>query len=182
MSTLINDFETNAAHFSAVVAAGGHDPAAWAAPSPCEGWTAVDVLDHVVDSQRSFLDKRGADVGLRPTGSGPEVWATHLETVRRVTADEAFVAEEYEGYFGRTSVADTLANFYGFDLLVHRWDLARALGEDVTWEDPEMDRIEAGIEGFGAALYSEGVCKPAIDVPADAPRQTRVLARLGRQA
>ncbi len=46
--------------------------------------------------------------------------------------------------------ADTLANFYGFDMLVHRWDLARALGQDLTYED--------------------------------APRQVRLLGRMGRRA
>lgn len=173
-------YDAHADRFTAVVEAAGDTD--WSSPSPCEGWTAADVLDHVVDTQRDFLDNRGADVGARPEGTPHEVWAAHRDVVRRVTADDAFVSEEYDGYFGRTTVADTLANFYGFDLLVHRWDLARALGQDVTWDDAELDKIEASLDGFGDALYSDGVCKPAIEVPAGASRQERVLGRMGRRA
>ena len=36
--------------------------------------------------------------------------------------------------------------------------------------------------GFGDALYMDGVCKPALDVPAGASRQERALARMGRRA
>ena len=178
--TSIPVYDAHADRFTAVVEAARDND--WSSPSPCEGWTAADVLDHVVDTQRDFLDKRGADVGTRPEGTPPEVWAAHRDVVRRVTADDAFVSEEYDGYFGRTTVADTLANFYGFDLLVHRWDLARALGQDVTWDDGELDKIEASLEGFGDALYSDGVCKPAIEVPAGASRQERALGRMGRRA
>ena len=56
----------HADRFTAVVEAAGDTQ--WSSPSPCEGWTAADVLDHVVDTQRDFLDKRGADVGARPEG------------------------------------------------------------------------------------------------------------------
>ena len=30
---------------------------------------------------------------------------------------------EYDGFFGRTTIGATLDNFYGFDLVVHGWDL-----------------------------------------------------------
>jgi uncharacterized protein (TIGR03086 family) len=178
--TSISDYDANADRLTAVVEAAGDTD--WSRPSPCEDWTAADVVAHLVDTQRDFLDKRGADMGPRPEGAPPEVWAAHRDAVRRATADDAFVSEEYDGYFGRTTVADTLANFYGFDLLVHRWDLARALGRDVTWDDAELDRIEAALDGFGDALYMDGVCKPALDVPAGASRQERALARMGRRA
>ncbi|MCW2851955.1 MAG: hypothetical protein JWM84_1619 [Nocardioides sp.] len=158
-----------------------HD-ADWSAPSPCEGWSAADVVDHVVDTQRSFFAQREADLGERPTGPADAVWAAHTDAVRRAVADDAFVSLEYDGYFGRTTVADTLARFYGFDLLVHHWDVARALGRDVTWDDAEMDRIDTALDGFGEHLYGEGVCKPALEAPADAPRQVRLLARMGRAA
>ncbi len=75
-----------------------------------------------------------------------------------------------------------LANFYGFDMLVHRWDLGAAVGAPVRFTDDELDRIETAMTGFGDMLYSEGVCAPAIRVNADAPRQQQVLGRLGRRA
>jgi len=178
MNAQISDYQANAAKFGAVVDRAGD----WGGESPCDGWTATDVLDHVVDSQRSFLEQREASIGERPTGAPPQVWRAHQDAIASVVSDEEFVTTEYDGYFGRTSVADTLANFYGFDMLVHRWDLAGALGQDVEFDDAELDRIEQALDGFGDALYSEGVCKPAIDVPEDAPRQVRLLGRMGRRA
>jgi hypothetical protein len=74
-----------------------------------------------------------------------------------------------------------MANFYGFDLVVHRWDLGRALGQEVRWSEEEMERLEKAIAGFGDALYSPGVAGPALDVRPDADRQTRILALLGRR-
>jgi len=177
MDTRIEDYLTNADRFSAVVA----DAPDWDGQSPCEGWTAADVLTHVVDTQRDFLTKRGADLGSLPSADPVAQWGTHLEQVRGVVADEDFVTDEYDGHFGRTTVADTMANFYGFDMLVHRWDLARAVGSDVTWTDAEMDALETNLEALSDNLYTEGVCKGPLEASTDAPRQERILARLGRR-
>jgi len=175
----ITAFLSDADHFSALATTPDAD---WSATSPCEGWTAGDVVDHVVDTQRDFLTQRGADLGERPPGAPDARWEAHLATVRELLADDGFAASEYDGFFGPTTVADSMARFYGFDLLVHHWDLARALGRDVAWDDEQMDRIEAALDGFGDNLYLEGICAPAIEAPADAPRQTRLLARMGRAA
>ena len=168
---------TDAARFTTVVEQGGD----WSAASPCEGWSAADVLDHVVSTQRAFFAERGVDLGPAPEGAPAERWATHLAAVRRVLEDTDLVSAEYDGYFGRTTIAATLADFYGFDLLVHRWDLARALGVPDTWSEDQMDRIETALDGFGEHLYGEGICQPALPVPDDAPRQERLLARMGRR-
>jgi len=180
MSTLISDFRDNADKFDAIVGAAAD--ADWDAQSPCEEWTAAGVIAHVVDTQRDFLERQGADVGPRPNGSPPEVWDAHRKLVDDIVADEGFASREYDGYFGRTTIEDTLANFYGFDMIVHRWDLATALGRDASWSGAELDRIETALDGFGDNLYLDGVCKPAIDVPEDAPRQERLLGRMGRRA
>ena len=177
MHPLISDYLDNAARFTDVVDAGGD----WTAPSPCEGWTAHDVLDHVLDSQRDFLATRDVDPGPRPAGTPRDAWHEHLEGMRRLLADDELVGQEYDGYFGRTSIADTMASFYGFDMVVHRWDLGRALGQEVRWSEEEMERLEKAIAGFGDALYSPGVSAPALDVRPDADRQTRILALLGRR-
>jgi len=171
-------FLDNAGRFSAVVDA----VTDWTAPSPCEGWSAADVVLHVVDTQRDFLAQRAADLGPRPGGDPAAVWREHLEQVSRLLQDEALVNAEFDGYFGPTTVADTLADFYGFDLVVHRWDVGRAAGQPVTFSSQEMDAAEAAIPSWGDALYSEGVCARPVPVPDDASRQDRLLATLGRRS
>jgi len=49
--------------------------------------------------------------------------------------------------------------------------------------DPaELQSAKATAEGFGEALRSPNVCGPALDPPAGADEQTKVLAFLGRKA
>jgi uncharacterized protein (TIGR03086 family) len=153
----------------------------WSAPSPCEEWTAADVVDHVVDTQREFLTGHGADLGDRPRGEPAEVWSTHLAAVRPVVAEDDFVEREYDGHFGRTTIGATLHHFYGFDLVVHGWDLGSAAGRPTRFSDADMDAMEQAFEGFGDAAYAPGVFHRPVEVPDDAPRQTRLLARMGRR-
>ena len=177
MQPQIARFLDNARRFSDVVDA-IHD---WSAASPCAGWSAADVLDHVVDTQRDFLLKRDCDLGPRPQGEPEQVWHQHLDALRVVVADDDLVTAEYDGYFGRTTLAATLADFYGFDLIAHRWDVGRAGGQDVGFSDAELDALETSIAGFGETLYMDGICAPAVPVSQDAPRQQRILAALGRR-
>ncbi len=180
MDSRIEAFLTNADRF-AEVAQSADQPADWGRDSPCEGWEAADVVSHVVETQRDFLGERGAV--LPPTsGGGAALWESHLDGVRTVVADDAFTTEGYDGYFGPTIVADTLKDFYGFDLIVHRWDLARSFGHNEHWSAAEMDAVETSLDGFGDSLYADGICKSALDVADDAPRQERLLARMGRRA
>ncbi|CAA9247845.1 MAG: hypothetical protein AVDCRST_MAG52-1933 [uncultured Blastococcus sp.] len=158
--------------------------AAWADPSPCEGWSAADVVGHLVAAQREFLGTHGVDLGPAPdVATGPAAaWRAHADAVARALADDAVPAREFEGFFGPTTVGAAFLQFYVWDMLVHRWDLARAAGVDAGLTAEELDRIEEGAESFGPALYMDGICRTAVDAPADAPREARVLARLGRAA
>lgn len=155
----------------------------WSAASPCAGWTAADVVEHVISTERDFL--AGQDVELRDdtTGSDPaERWRSHEATVRAALADPSVGAREYDGAFGRTTIGATLARFYGFDLLVHRWDLTRSQGRDEVLTDAEIDEIDHAVDGFGEHAYAPGIFARPVEVPAEAGRQARVLARTGRSA
>ncbi len=156
----------------------------WDAASSCDGWAARDVLDHVMSTQRDFLAQHGVDAGSNiATKVDPaRAWHAHDRHLRELLADPAVADLEYDGVFGRSTIGAAITTFYGFDLIVHRWDLAQAAGHDETLDAAELDTIEASADGFGEHLYDEGVCKPAVEVPDGADRQTRVLARLGRRS
>ncbi len=155
----------------------------WDAPSPCEGWTARDVVAHVVDAQREFLTGRGVDLGPAPDVAADPAAAlrAHGERVLAAIGDPAVADAGYDGYFGPTTVGETLEQFYVWDLAPHRWDIARATGLDAGLTDAELDRIEAGAHSWVDALYTDGICRPAVDVPEDAGREARVLSLLGRR-
>jgi uncharacterized protein (TIGR03086 family) len=158
--------------------------AGWDAATPCEDWTARDVVVHLVETQREFLTGRGVELGPAPDVAADPAGAlrAHAGRVLAAVSDPAVAEESYDGFFGPTTVGETLAQFYVWDMVVHRWDLARATGGDAGLTDAELDRIESGARSWGDALYMDGICRPAVDVPADAPREARVLALLGRRA
>ena len=91
-------------------------------------------------------------------------------------------AQSMETPFGPSTVGRTLLGFYGFDLIVHRWDIARSQGRDEQLSDAELDTVDAAVDGFGEHAYAPGIFQEPVDVPAGATRQQQVLARTGRSA
>lgn len=177
--------------FTAVVDSVPDD--SWTRQTPCTDWRAGDLVDHVVDTQRNFLVRHGVlpddhepvdaheeDTSATGDADDPQTnWRAHADRVRSaLTAEE--LNREIDGYFGPTTVGATMIDFYGFDLIVHRWDLARACGRDEVFTPDELDAVERSIATFGDQMYSPGICQAAVDVPADADRQTRLLGVMGR--
>jgi len=162
----------------------GVTPEQWGAPSPCEGWDAREVVRHLIDTQRQFVLGRDLDPGSAPDvdGDPSAAWRAHSTAISALLSQDDVAATPFEGHFGPTTIGETLERFYVFDMVVHRWDVARAVGGDDALTDAELDQIEAGIESFGAAIHMEGICRPGVEAPAGADRQTRVLAELGRRA
>ena len=170
-----------AERFEAVVAATPEDR--WASPSPCAGWSAGDVVDHVVDSEREFLSRVGFDA---PSVEGLDrlaAWRAVREAVQAVL-DGAAAEREYDGYFGRTNVAATVGRFYVPDLVIHRWDLARATGQTAAEriDGDEIALVREAWAPLGDNLRQPGVFGPARDVPDDADEQVELLAFAGRAA
>jgi len=159
-------------------------PGAWDAPSPCEGWTARDVLRHVVGTQRDLLAGHGVDVGDLPDLDADPLraWEAHAGRVLGALADDAVPAIAFDGFFGPTTLGATLEQFYVWDMVVHRWDVAQAAGLDAGLTDAELDRLDRGADSFGDALYMDGICRAGVTAPAGASREVAVLARLGRAA
>ncbi|HET8988091.1 MAG TPA: TIGR03086 family metal-binding protein [Humibacillus sp.] len=180
-TAVLQDYARLADRFGSVV--DRLDDADWGRSSPCEGWSARDVLHHVVSTQRDFLSQHGIDASTPiDLAATPRAgWHAHDERLRALLADPAVASHEYDGVFGRTTVGASIVTFYGFDLVVHRWDIATAAGLTERLDDSELSMIESAADGFGEHLYDDGVCKPAVETPEGADRQTRVLARLGRR-
>lgn len=154
----------------------------WDKPSPCEGWTARDVLVHLIDTERDYLTGHGLPLPTRPDLFDPcAAWSAHADAVRELLADPEVPARTFDGHFGPTTIGDALLQFYGFDLIAHRWDLAAVTETPYRFTEQELDSLERSIAGWGEALYMEGICRRA-DSGDATDRQTRVLAALGRTA
>ncbi|KGN34132.1 hypothetical protein N802_12065 [Knoellia sinensis KCTC 19936] len=178
MTDTAQRFRSRATQFASLV-----DAAASQAdtPSPCEGWTVRDVVMHTIDTERDFLATRGLDVGERPDPTDvATAWRTHADTVAATLSSDGVAETEYAGYFGPTTIGETMADFYGWDLVIHGWDVARATGQDWRVSDEDVTWLNASADGWGDALRAQGICGPEVPVPADASPQDKLLGRLGR--
>ena len=156
----------------------------WASASPCEGWTTLDVVRHVVESPTIFFGL----VGHEPE-PGPPVEDTPVAAFAAVRAqvqaaldDPVLAGEEFDGMFGRMSFAAAIDRFVSFDLVVHRWDVARAAGLDTTLDPGDVAALHQAAEAFGDAARGPGAFGPALDPPEGAGAQVRLLAFLGRRS
>lgn len=182
MSAIADRYRRLAGDFQGTVDA--VPPDRWAAPSPCEGWTALDVVRHVVESQGLFLGRVGREVDdLPPVDEDPSAaWAAARAVVQADLEDPDRASASYEGAFGRMTFEQAVDGFLCTDLVVHRWDVARASGLDERIDPDELERVMAQAESFGDAMRSPRAFGPPLEPPPGADRQTEVLAFLGRRA
>ncbi|TQN28488.1 uncharacterized protein (TIGR03086 family) [Haloactinospora alba] len=156
----------------------------WDSPSPCAGWTARDVVRHVVHTQGMFLSLVGRELGPAPSvdDDPAAAWDAVRAVVRSDLEDPDRAAAEFDGAWGRTRFEDAVNMFLCFDLVVHRWDVARATGGDERMEPADVRWAAEQAERFGDALRGDGVCGPELTPPEEADEQTRLLAFLGRRS
>ena len=154
----------------------------WGSPSPCEGWTALDVLRHVVDVHHMFPTNVGLALqpGPDPAADPLGAWASVRDQTIALLGDPARAGLEYDGAFGRTALERTIDGFGSFDVLVHTWDIARATGLNERLDPAEVGPLLAAAKGWGDTIRSPNVCGPEVPAPADADDQTRLLSYLGR--
>jgi len=187
MSETISDrYRRRAATFTDTVAA--VPESRWNAASPCADWDARAVLAHVVDTQAMFAGMAGRKLEPGPSIDDQplDAWTAARDQTQAALDDPSLAAVEFDGLGGRATFAEAVDRFLSFDLVVHRWDLARATGLDDEIPELDLDALQAAIdemsERFGEAMRSPGVFGPELTPPPDADAQTRLLAVVGRRA
>ncbi|MGH3494629.1 MAG: TIGR03086 family metal-binding protein [Sciscionella sp.] len=178
MSEIADRYRRRAAGFTARVEAVADDR--WSRPSPCEGWTARDVVQHMTDGAATFLRRVDREI---PAASSPAaLWAATRDMVQVALDDPTVASTEYDTPMGRMSFEQGVDQFVSFDTLIHTWDLARATGGDERLDPDDVHAAFEASQPLDAMLRSPGVCGPKLDPPPGADEQTRLLAFLGRTA
>jgi uncharacterized protein (TIGR03086 family) len=183
MNEILERYERITSQFTDRV--GGVPAGAWDNPSPCEGWTARDVVRHLTEWIPGFFGAQGVAFPAVPSVEDDPVaaWDTVQRTVAKALADPALAAKAVETPFSTQSLADTVDMIVTGDVFTHTWDLARATGQDETLDPDQLQRMIVGMgEMPEEALRADGMFGPAIDVPADADDQSKFLAYVGRRA
>ncbi len=173
----IDLFRAHADRFGRILAAAD---GRWDARTPCEDWSVADVVSHVIDTERDFLARHQLAAGDAPAGDPLQAWQAHATSTLATLETDGVADTEFDGYFGPATIGGTLAEFYGWDLAVHGWDVARATGQPDPISDTEAIQLDAGSQAWGPTLYSEGICGPAVPVPDDAGALDKLLGKLGR--
>jgi uncharacterized protein (TIGR03086 family) len=182
MGSAADEHRRIAAEFTTTV--DGVDPAGWDAPAPPEGWLARDVVRHLVEWLPAFLEG-GAGITLPP---GPAVdddpvaaWHLHTDAVQALLDDPATAGQEHDfPHLGTMSVDAVIDRIYTPDVFLHRWDLARATGQDEALDPVRCAEMLDGMLPMDDVLRASGQYGPRVAVPADADVQTRLLAFIGR--
>lgn len=183
MSDITERFERVTSRFTDCVRA--VPPTAWGNPSPCEGWTARDVVGHLTEWIPAFFGSQGVVFPAVPSVDDDPVgaWETVQRTIAGALADPTMANQQVETPFGPQSLAETVDMIVTGDVFTHTWDLARATGQSETLDLDQLQRMIAGMNAMPEeVLRADGMFGPRIDVPADADDQTRFLGYVGRRA
>jgi uncharacterized protein (TIGR03086 family) len=161
----------------------------WDARTPCEEWDVRTVVNHLVSENR-WMPPLLAGVAIAEVGDRFEgdLLGDDGKAAWDESAAEAVAAVNDEGAMERTvhlSFGDFPGQEYTMqvfsDLVVHGWDLARAIGAD---ERIDPDLVEACATWFAPMEepYREaGAIGPRLETPPGADAQARLLAVFGRR-
>ena len=147
------------------------------AATPCDDWNLRTLLDHMLETQRYFLNSaRGEDAS--PPGKTPPATLSDDPA-----ADFEGVRHEVMRAFGGDGVIEKTGPALGIafsDMLLHGWDVARATQQDSTMPAGLAEAAYQQIHGKFTDEQRVGVFKPERPIAKDAPPQARLLAYTGR--
>ena len=166
MSGTVNDHRQACDDFTDVVR---QVQGRWSSPSPCSEWDARGVLEHVIGFHDVLILRPYEAKPHRPKDDPLERWT--------ITTDALF------DVLVRPGVLDEKGSLIGVlttDVLVHTWDLSKAIGQPVTLDARlctiGLDRAISHKEQFeGSDMFA-----PPVHVPEDASVQDRLLGFFGR--
>lgn len=152
----------------------------WSAPAPVPGWTAADVVGHLVDWSTGFL--AGGGVALPANAAGEPIgrWEAHAASIQRLLDGPDADREFAHPMAGTHPLAEAVDRFYTTDVFMHTWDLARAAGIEPNLDEDEAERVLAGMRPIEQLLRDSGQYGPAQSVAADAAAGDRLMAFAGR--
>jgi uncharacterized protein (TIGR03086 family) len=126
---------------------------------------------------------------MRSPCSAWTIWANSPwpPSTRRSSANEAFERPDVETQVFHHPAGDMpgaqLIQFRVSDLLVHRWDLAQAIGVDDTLDPTLVQEVWDGLAPMIPMMATTGVfgAGPSGSVADDASAQVRLLDAMGRR-
>lgn len=154
--------------------------------TPCADWDLAALVRHVV-----FWSPLLAAAGRRATPT--PVAPAEADVVLREGALEAAWADVVDAWSdpaawtGTTSLggpdpmpAPMIGEMVVGELVVHGWDLARAVDMSPEWPTEVLVPLHTGVVGMAPQGRDMGIFGSEVPVPADAPLLDRIVAVTGR--
>ncbi|MBV8933415.1 MAG: TIGR03086 family protein [Kutzneria sp.] len=157
------------------------------APTPCTEYTVRKLVNHLlfwgpwlvgaaVKQSVSLPAESDKDVDL----VGPD-WAKDLEEqIEHVVAAWSEPAA-WEGATGQPEMpAAMVGGMVCDELILHGWDLARATGQEVGWNEEILTFAHQEVSATAKMGRDMGMYGPEVDVPSSASTLDRMLGLSGR--
>jgi len=178
MTELLTMWRQVADGFSERLAAVG--PQDWSKPTCCQKWDVAALVDHAIGAQRMVPKALGATGAIDTTGDDlVVVWKTVRGGADAALGAPGAFERQVTLPFGEMKAGDGLA-FPMSDLLVHTWDVSRAIGADDRLHPEACEKAMADLEPIDGLLRSPGFYGPKLEPALGADVQDRLLAFLGR--
>ncbi|WP_328903408.1 TIGR03086 family metal-binding protein [Streptomyces sp. NBC_00441] len=172
-------------------AAGADGNETWDRPTPCAGWTLLDLLGHMTAQNHGFAAAARGEGGLPAHWRVPDIAAdparAYGESVAALIVPfvEAGGCEQEFVLPGprRTLPGRVAVSFHFLDLVVHAWDLARTLALEVRLPDGVWEaalRVARRVPTDGRTRGPGALFAPVRSTFAQVTPLTETLALLGR--
>jgi uncharacterized protein (TIGR03086 family) len=158
------------------------DQSQWEAASPCEGWSALDVLAHNVGMCTMIAGiARGipADSATHPTLPHPKSdWADARDDVLEALDHPQALKREVRTPWGHLAV-DRFVGIVVVDPLLHTFDLAKASGQVVLLDEDLAAAGYVQLKKAGEMIRGERF-GPAVHSASDASITDKLISIAGR--
>ena len=156
----------------------------WDAPAPVDGWTARDVVRHLVEWFPAFLQSgTGIELPEVPSVDDDPVaaWQAHCDAVQALLEDPATAdAVLTNPHLGEVPLPEAVDRFYTSDVFMHTWDLARATGQPADLDPARASGMLEGMLPMDEMLRASGQYGPRFEAPEGADPMARLMAFVGR--
>lgn len=155
-------------------------------PTPCADWTLLELAQHAVGTTTGMATiGRREPVGDNPW-AGPEVGADDWSTVLADRIDAVAEAWSHDGAWagsvemGGEQPASMIGDMAYAEILLHGWDIARAVGADLQMTPEMATALRHTVDETAELGRRMGAYGPEVEVGDDAGDLERALGAAGR--
>ena len=171
VTSLINDFDARVQ---------ATPDSAWGNAAPCDGWTAVDVVEHVATNCSRLTAALTTSAPVAFDAANIVASWNALRDGFLAALATSDLSTPIPGPAGEMPAAQMLGRFIATDVLVHIWDLARAVGGDERLDPAAVAGAFSGLKMVGDAMRRPGVFGDAVPSSPGDDEQTQFLKFTGR--